>query len=211
MKNWHKKIRIIFTSIMASCVMMLTACSDQLTNPGNLLIGKITTKRLLPRPVPMFLGTYKEDAPDIYKTGWEHGCESGLSAYGNTYYKKFYSFQHDPELMKDPTYFRVWSDAFNYCRSYANRYLADGMWFGERDAEMGNYGIFSGNPDLRDPPNLKFGAEMLPTPFSEISSPGWGNQAWGANSSDGTDWLGSPNKDLLGGSADSHGWMGYNF
>jgi len=75
----------------------------------------------------MGMGHAPSDASPIYKEGWNDGCETGLAAYGNDIYKAMYKFKQDPEKMRDRSYYRAWNDALNYCRSYVNRYLTDGL------------------------------------------------------------------------------------
>lgn len=75
---------------------------------------------------PVYDLPYKvqEDAPPMWKLGWEHGCKTGLSAYGNDVYKTFYNYTQDVDKMKDNYYGKAWTDSFNFCRAYVNRYLA---------------------------------------------------------------------------------------
>jgi hypothetical protein len=76
------------------------------------------------RPLYELPTTYDEEAPDIWKLAWQDGCQSGYSVYGNSMFKQMYKFKQDVTKMSNPTYYKGWRDAFNYCRAYVNRYLA---------------------------------------------------------------------------------------
>lgn len=69
--------------------------------------------------------SYSDDAPDMWKLGWQHGCKSGFTAYGSDYHRTLYKFTQDVERMKDTMYYKAWLDSFNYCRHYINKYLSD--------------------------------------------------------------------------------------
>ena len=43
--------------------------------------------------------------PD-YQQGWSDGCESGISGYGNQFYKNFYDWKQDPSKVTNPVYFK---------------------------------------------------------------------------------------------------------
>jgi hypothetical protein len=90
-----------YLAIMVLC-LSLTSCSlfQQFVNP---------------RPLGM---SETPDGSPIFKQGWEDGCETGLNAYGNEYYKNLHSFQQDPYLIHDPEYYRAWNDSYQYCRWY---------------------------------------------------------------------------------------------
>lgn len=63
----------------------------------------------------------------IFKQGWEDGCDTGLSAYGNDTYKRLYTFKQDLVLVDNPEYYRAWKDAYLYCRWYAWNWVRDWM------------------------------------------------------------------------------------
>ncbi len=109
----------------------------------------------LPRP--------PETAPAVYKQGWNDGCESGISAYGNDIYKAQYSFKQDVRLMRNRTYYKAWNDALNYCRSWINRYLGDGLL---------DTGI-AGPYDLRNRKVIE--GVGMGIGVSGINTPGWYN------------------------------------
>lgn len=132
------------------------------------------------KPKPAFIGHAPENASPVYKKGWEQGCESGLAAYGNYYYKTFYHFTHDPELIDNGQYYKAWGDAFNYCRAYVNRYLAGGFLFGEgfntSDPETFGNAALRSNRDIEDG-----GFTGFPPFMQAVSPPGWGDTSWGGS------------------------------
>ena len=57
--------------------------------------------------------------PPEYMEGWKDGCESGLSAMTNDYYKTFYTFQQNNDLIGNELYYKAWKDTYHFCRHYA--------------------------------------------------------------------------------------------
>lgn len=57
--------------------------------------------------------------PPIYQQGFKDGCESGYSGYANNFNKLFYTWKQDPQLSKDPVYYKIWKDGYWYCAAYA--------------------------------------------------------------------------------------------
>lgn len=139
-----------------------------------------------------------EDAPEEYKLGWEHGCKSGLSAYGNDYYKALYSYTQDVTLVNNKIYFNAWTDSFNYCRAYINRYLGGESFTQVPEDET--YAIFSPRNfklkpyDLRNKKDVHkdWGFSM----FSGLNTPGWGEHTMGGFFNE-TDWLGRSGNDKV--------------
>lgn len=133
-------------------------------------------------------------SPD-YQLGWEHGCKSGYSAYGNSFYKTFYKFTQDRTMLRNPIYYKAWTDALAYCRAYINRYLA-----GDSRKAGGGWGIFSsrnfdvrgGGFDARDDRVTKQQGFSFPL-WEGGSTPGSGSTGWGANVHE--DWLGRAPED----------------
>lgn len=173
-KNWIASLALAMTknrfyakyALFILLAISLTGCVDpeRFTN-------------FLWKPKPAFIGKAPENATPEYKKGWKEGCESGLATYSNYYYKTFYHFTHDPKLLDHPKYSKAWTDSFNYCRAYVNRYLAGGFLFGE--------GFNNSDPEPFGNRNLRFtnpinegGSIWLIDP---IDPPGWGKNAWGAN------------------------------
>ncbi len=80
------------------------------------------------KPRSVLMATAPEGPPE-YVQGWNDGCESGLATYGNAYYRTFYHFKQDRNLVDNDLYYRTWSDAYNYCRHFTKSELAYGsMW-----------------------------------------------------------------------------------
>ncbi|MCB2081341.1 MAG: hypothetical protein H6908_02825 [Hyphomicrobiales bacterium] len=134
------------------------------------------------------------DAAPEFKQGWDDGCESGLHAYGNDYYRAFYKFKQDLKMVRHPLYFRAWTDGYQYCRSFINRYLGDGFW--------GTDG-FSSSVNLRNrKPMLGAGLGLwwtanredgdLPSGIEGYNQNYWGGEGdWlGRDGKYQTDWLG---------------------
>lgn len=53
--------------------------------------------------------------PPEYTKAWKDGCETGVAANTNDFYKFYTRVRQDPELVKSELYRRVWTDAYNYC------------------------------------------------------------------------------------------------
>ncbi len=99
--------------------------------------------------------------------------------------------------VNDDTYFKGWTDAFNFCRAYVNRTLAGDtkvsyeenptvfsttsldITFGNKrnDPTLYKTGLFGGRS------NKGFFSDMF-----DVQLPGYGSTAWGA-SADECDWL----------------------
>jgi hypothetical protein len=59
---------------------------------------------------------------DMYVSGWKDGCETGVSASSNHWYKQFYHFRQDPILAQNRVYYKGWKDALSYCNRYIYQY-----------------------------------------------------------------------------------------
>ncbi len=66
-------------------------------------------------PTPIALETRLNYGPPEFQMGYQDGCESALSAYGNTLMKTSYSLRKRPEYQYNNMYNQVWRDAWNYC------------------------------------------------------------------------------------------------
>jgi len=141
------------------------------------------------RPWPAGLAKdMPEDAPVEYQHGWTHGCESGLAAYGNDYYKTFYKFHYDEILMeKSKMYARIWQNAFKHCRSYVNRLLEEGWGWTEGWEGSNENGVFNSG-SIRNTLSIERGPGLPPF-FRGLDTPGWGETGWGGSVPEG-DWLG---------------------
>lgn len=64
----------------------------------------------------------ERDYPPLYVEGWKHGCESGVSAQVNHFYKFKYKFKQDYQLAQNSVYYKGWKDSFDYCQKYINQY-----------------------------------------------------------------------------------------
>lgn len=91
----------------------------------------------------------QEGPPELVQ-GYRDGCQSGISAYGNDYYKSLYPFKQDARLVGNKTYLTIWRDAYNYCRHWMNEFGREGML--GRD--------FS--DEIRDPRVAREGAGVVP-------------------------------------------------
>lgn len=140
-----------------------------------------------------------ESAPPLYKLGWQHGCYSGFSAYGNNWYKSQYKFTQDMRYVGEDMYFKPWTDGFNYCRAYVNRTLAGDrkVDYQENPTLFSTTGLTITSGNLRDDPTIYktgiFGGRSSEGmigggPFNAVKLPWMGSAAWGA-SVDSCDWL----------------------
>jgi len=150
---------------------------------------------------------YEESAPPEYKLGWQQGCASGISVYGNNYYKSMYKFQQDLSMIKNEYYFKAWNDSFNFCRSAINRTLAgDYKESPAIPSLLSNKNLNVTNGSKRDnAPITKqgiFGTDVkgergLFSSLFDVKSPGYGSMAWGANPYNGKcDWLNRCGEDI---------------
>jgi hypothetical protein len=66
------------------------------------------------RPVGL-MGVKPAGTPE-YQLGWEDGCDSGMSAEGDIFYKWTYGFKKRPEMSSNDQYKQGWNEGFTYCR-----------------------------------------------------------------------------------------------
>ena len=68
------------------------------------------------RPDAEFADDLKRASPD-FKLGWKDGCEVGMSAGSNTFYKIFYrnNAVDGYKMVGSPDYKTGWGNAFWYC------------------------------------------------------------------------------------------------
>ena len=85
------------------CVATLAGCTGAY---GKMDLRKPVSLNLTPPP-----------GPPEYEQGWSDGCESGMNAYANPFYKtlKVFEYRQDPELRHNKMYYQVWKDAYFYC------------------------------------------------------------------------------------------------
>ena len=100
---YRDKILLIFATII---LLSLGSCQN----------NKIQVKKaLFKRPINTM--KIEADASQDFKDGWRDGCEVGMSAGSNTFYKGFYNnSQVDGNRMTSSNdYEQAWSNAFWYC------------------------------------------------------------------------------------------------
>lgn len=71
------------------------------------------------KPASYIFKQMPKDAPINFQKAWKDGCESGMASMTNSVYARFYKFEQDPLLRKDPLYHKVWKDTYTFCRHYA--------------------------------------------------------------------------------------------
>lgn len=71
------------------------------------------------KPMPWLFKQMPDNAPNKYKEGWKHGCETGLSSMTNSYFKSFYQFRQNKQHLTNKTYYKAWKDSYDFCRHYA--------------------------------------------------------------------------------------------
>jgi len=64
---------------------------------------------------PVFLETEVTYGPQEFRDGYKDGCESALSAYGNSMQRTMYSLKKDPKYETNRVYNQVWKDSWSYC------------------------------------------------------------------------------------------------
>lgn len=67
------------------------------------------------KPAWLMMEMPEEMGPPLYRQGYADGCESGYKGYSTSFKKTWYEWKQDPELAKNPVYYRIWKDAYNYC------------------------------------------------------------------------------------------------
>ena len=76
-----------------------------------------TVAERIATPRPWGLADAPEGSP-VFKRGWNDGCETGMTTYGNDVYKITYGWKQDPKMVLNDEYYRAWKDAYTYCRWY---------------------------------------------------------------------------------------------
>lgn len=67
------------------------------------------------------------EGPTMFKVGWRHGCETGVSVTSNAFQRHFYKFNQDAKLARNKVYYTGWKLAYNYCQRYVAQYLRRGL------------------------------------------------------------------------------------
>ena len=78
------------------------------------------------KPAGYVFNQMPQDAPENYKKGWEDGCTTGSSFMTNSFYRWFYRFTIDKDLIHDPVYYSTWKDTATFCRHYMYGLLREG-------------------------------------------------------------------------------------
>lgn len=104
--------------LLTITLLTLTSCSY-----------KIAEVLLPERPGDEFQEDLKHASPD-FRLGWHDGCEVGMSAGSNTFYKLFYrnNAADGYKMVGSPDYKTAWGNAFWYC--YRKDYIKQksGIW-----------------------------------------------------------------------------------
>jgi hypothetical protein len=85
---------------LAALVLLISACS-MINEPPRLFAG---------------MEGKAPEGTEIFQTGWQSGCETGLKISGNTHYKFVHKFDFDPEYIENDEYVESWYLGFDYCR-----------------------------------------------------------------------------------------------
>lgn len=97
-------------------LMSLTGCPPR---------AKVFSSDSFFAPRPAGMGKPDPNAPPEHTKGWNDGCQTGMSTMVQDYYKNFYTYTLDVNMINNPTYYKAWKDAYTYCRQYAFRYTWD--------------------------------------------------------------------------------------
>ncbi len=84
---------------------------------------------------PVWLNTIDPPGPPEYQLGWEDGCDTGLGAEGEWYYKLMYGFKKRPEMAANDQYKQGWNEGFTFCRFSLDSSQTPGRW---EDVGFGN-------------------------------------------------------------------------
>ncbi len=109
-KNSKKKKNKNKVKLVLLALVLATAC--QSTNLKTVGLPKAPTK-----------------GPKEYINGWTSGCQTGMTAYTNNYYRASYKVQVDPKMMRHPYYQKGWEVGQSYCSYYMSTYLANKEFF----------------------------------------------------------------------------------
>ncbi len=72
--------------------------------------------------LPPFMPGPPEGGPAEFREGWLDGCETGIAAHGNDFYRTTFAFRQNPSLVTNPVYYKAWKDSENFCRTYIFAY-----------------------------------------------------------------------------------------
>lgn len=105
-----------------------------------------------------------------YQQGYVDGCNSGWKAYSTQFNKVWGSFKQDPNLVLNPTYYRVWKDAYAYCAAYANSVGNLGLMENAGDGKKGVLDLFGSTGD-------QLNMQEWRNPFDMNTQNNWGDNA----------------------------------
>lgn len=67
--------------------------------------------------------------PQEYLTGWNEGCQTGMTTYSNSYLRTRYQTSVNGEMMQHPHYQKGWEVGQSYCSYYISTYLNNKEFF----------------------------------------------------------------------------------
>lgn len=94
---------ILLNSLLIFCLLLCSSCLKA--------IGDFMPER------PHTTLTFGEDVSPEFKQGWDDGCEVGMSAGSNTFYKMFYRSNAADgfKMAGSSDYKTAWGNAFWFC------------------------------------------------------------------------------------------------
>ena len=100
-------IRKIFPTRLAKQALLITS------------LLTLNTTSCAPRPIAL---SRAPNGPAAFQKGYDDGCNTGLAAFGNSFYKSFYDFTKDFSYEENDLYQNGWDKGYNYCRQYAMKW-----------------------------------------------------------------------------------------
>lgn len=90
------------------------------------MIGLVACSNAKPPMLPVWrgeLGTQGlEGAPELFKQGWQDGCETGSATSATQFQRLFYGFKINEQLVRNDEYYNAWNKGFRYCHRYLFQY-----------------------------------------------------------------------------------------
>ena len=118
---WIRKFKKVQKALIRnSLIVVLVFCSS---------CNKSIAKYLPDRPSKSFKKTLQDASPE-FRQGWKDGCEVGMSAGSNTFYKLFYDNNtvDGYKMTSSSEYKNAWGNAFWYCYRYDYIKQKSSMW-----------------------------------------------------------------------------------
>ncbi len=99
----------IFTSIIL--LLSITSCNTK--------FSREIARKFPGRPDRYYKEQLKSASPDV-RDGWDAGCNSGMSATSNTFYKTLYQINDADgfRMMESSEYRTAWNAAFWFCQRH---------------------------------------------------------------------------------------------